>query len=79
METTASLFADDTSTWRADGKVRGSQRKLMQKEVNKIIGWADRWKMIVNGSKTKAMVIASSPKDQQWDPNLKAGETPIAL
>ena len=79
LETTASLFADDTSTWRADGKVRGSQRRLMQKEVDKIIGWADRWKMKVNGSKTKAMVIASSPKDQQWDPNLKAGETPIAL
>ena len=51
----------------------------MQKEVDKIIRWADRWKMKVNGSKTKAMVIASSPKDQQWDPNLKAGETPIAL
>ena len=39
LETTVSLFADDTSTWRADGKVRGSQRKLMQKEVDKIIAY----------------------------------------
>ena len=33
--------------------------------------------MEVNGSKTKAMVIASSTKDQKWDPKLKAGSTPI--
>ena len=28
LETAASLFADDTSAWRADGKIRGSQRIL---------------------------------------------------
>ena len=35
--------------------------------------------MEVNDSKTKAMVIASSTKDQKWDPKLKAGSTPIML
>ena len=79
LETTASLFADDTSAWRADGKVRGSQRALMQTEVDKIIDWADKWKMEVNGSKTKAMTIASSTQDQKWDPKLKAGSVPIKL
>ena len=79
LETTASLFADDTSAWRADGKKRGSQRALMQTEVDKIIAWADKWKMEVNGSKTKAMTIASSAQDQKWDPKLRAGTVPIKL
>ena len=35
--------------------------------------------MKVNGSKTKAMIISSSVDDQQWDPQLKTGETPIKL
>ena len=79
LETTASLFADDTSAWRADGKMRGSQRALMQTEVDKIIDWVDKWKMEVNGSKTKAMTIASSKQDQKWDPKLRAGPVPIKL
>ena len=79
MKTAASLFADDTSAWRKDGVIRGSQRRLMQMEVDKIMEWANKWKMKVNGSKTRSMVIASSKKDQQWDPKLKAEETPIKL
>ena len=54
-------------------------RALMQTEVDKIIDWADKWKMEVNGSKTKAMTIASSTQDQKWDPKLKAGSVPIKL
>ena len=79
LETAASLFADDTANWRTDGKIRGTGRKLMQEEVDKILDWAEEWKMKVNGSKTKSMVIASSPKDQKWNPGLIAGTTPIQL
>ena len=68
MDTTASLFADDTATWRRDGKIQGSDRILMQGEIDKITSWAEKWKMRVNGSKTKSMVISSSQKDQEWDP-----------
>ena len=78
-QTTASLFADDTATWRRDGKVRGSDRVLTQEEVNKITGWAETWKMKVNGSKTKAMVVSSSAKDQAWDPELEADGAAIEL
>ena len=63
VETAASLFADDTSTWRSDGKIRGSNRRLIQAEVDKIIEWARVWKMKINASKTKSMVIASSTQD----------------
>jgi len=77
IETAASLFADDTSAWRTDGKIRGSHRILMQKEVDKIMEWSEEWKMKVNGSKTRSMVIASSTKDKKWDPQLKAGQTSI--
>ena len=79
LETTASLFADDTSVWRKDGKIRGSQRRLMQAEVDKIINWAESWKMKINGSKTKCMVIASSKSEQSTDPKLKVGSSQIKL
>ena len=36
IDTSASLFADDTATWRRDGVIRGSDRALAQQEVNKI-------------------------------------------
>ena len=77
LETAASLFADDTAIWRKDGVVKGSQRQLMQGEVDKITEWARVWKMKVNGGKTKSMSIASSKTDQMNDPKLKADETPI--
>ena len=70
--TTASLFADDTSAWRRDGRIRGSDRKLMQQEIDKITDWADEWKMSINVDKTKCMVISSSTQDQGWNPELTA-------
>jgi len=79
LETSASLFADDTATWRRDGKIQGSDREMTQLEVDKIMSWAERWKMKVNESKTKVMVISSSSKDRKWDPELKAGEANIDL
>ena len=72
MDTIASLFADDTASWMKDGKIRGSNKTLMQEEIDKILAWADRWKMKVNEGKTKAMVIASSRKDTTWDPEFNA-------
>ena len=72
MMTTASLFADDTSAWRRDGVVRGSGRRLMQEEIDKILEWANKWKMSINADKTKCMVISSSTGDQNWNPELEA-------
>ena len=74
IETIASLFADDTAIWMKDGKIRGSNRILMQEEIDKIMAWAKRWKMKVNEDKTKGMVISSSTGDNSWDPQLNAGE-----
>ena len=71
-DTVASLFADDTAAWMKDGKVRGSNRTLMQDEINKILRWADKWKMRINEGKTKTMVLASSRKDTAWDPEFTA-------
>ena len=79
IETTASLFADDTATWRMDGRIKGSQRRLMQAEIDKIMEWARTWKMKINSSKTKCMVLASSNSDRTTDPKMKAGEDPIEL
>ena len=79
METSASLFADDTATWRRDGVIRGSDRTLIQTEVNKITDWATRWKMKINASKTKVMVISTSAADQKWNPDLVAASADIEL
>ena len=76
-DTVASLFADDTATWMKDGKIRGSNRTLMQGEIDKILTWAERWKMKVNKGKTKSMVFASSTSDRKWDPEFTAGDTRI--
>ena len=76
-ETIASLFADDTATWRKDGIVKGSQRRIAQEEVDKILTWADKWKMKVNGDKTRCMIFSNSKDDQHWDPGLKAGGVPV--
>ena len=67
-DTIASLFADDTATWMKDGKVRGSNKVLMQEEIDKILSWAERWKMKVNEGKTKAMIFSTSKADIEWDP-----------
>ena len=79
IETTASLFADDTATWRMDGRIKGSQRRLMQAEIDKILKWTRAWKMKINSFKTKCMVLASSNNDRTTDPRMKAGEDPIEL
>ena len=77
IETIASLFADDTAIWMKDGKIKGSNRILMQEEIDKIMAWAKRWKMKVNEDKTKGMVISSSTNDTSWDPQLTAGEQKV--
>ena len=66
-DTTASLFADDTATWMKDGRIKGSNRVLMQQEINKIMDWATTWKMKVNEDKTRAMVFSTSSNDLKWD------------
>ena len=76
-DTIASLFADDTATWMVDGKIKGSNRTLMQEEIDKILAWASKWKMSVNKGKTKSMIISSSNKDTKWDPQFQAGDTRI--
>ena len=76
-DTAASLFADDTSAWMEDGKIRGSNRELMQGEVDKILRWAETWKMKVNTGKTKTLVMSTSPSDLKWDPQLVGGTTDI--
>jgi ribonuclease HI len=76
-DTIASLFADDTSIGVHGGKDRVKAQELMQEEVDKVIEWADQWKMTINGDKTKALVISSSTADTAWEPELRAGPDAI--
>ena len=72
-DTIASLFADDTSIGR-HGSQQDSLKNLLQEEVDKILEWADRWKMKINKDKTKALVISSSNADTSWDIGLRADD-----
>ena len=75
-DTIASLFADDTAIGRQGSKPE-ELKQLMQEEVDKILDWANTWKMVINKDKTKAMVISSSTNDTNWDIGLVAEETKI--
>ena len=71
-DTLASLFAADTSVGVHCGKDRVKAQELMQEEVDKVMEWANQWKMTINGDKTKAIVISSSSADTAWEPELTA-------
>ena len=78
--TIASLFADDTAIWFPGGKDnREKAAEHMQMEVDKIMMWADKWKMSINVDKTRAMVISSSCEDTKADPNLFGNGESIKL
>ena len=77
-QTTASLFADDTATWLKDGHPRGSNTKLAQEEIDKIVHWADTWKMAINTDKTRTMVTSTVLDDLTWNPLLTASGSAIA-
>ena len=83
-DTLASLFADDTAIWTHGGEIldetgkQGETAKLMQKEVDKIIEWADTWKMSINTDKTKTMVISSDTSEMNSDPKLRTNKGEIA-
>ena len=86
--TIASLFADDTAIGNqfesSSGAPKPSTEDIhadlqmrTQEEVNKIIEWAEVWKMAVNGGKTKVLVISSNPNDTDWEPELVANHVMI--
>ena len=77
MKTLASLFADDTSIWCQGGKLEELAKKGMQPEIDKIIKWADEWKIAINSGKTKAMTISSSTAATGKELNLKVDGKPL--
>ena len=50
----------------------------MQDEIDKIVKWAETWKMKINTSKTKSMVISSAKGDREWDTAFTAEGDKIA-
>ena len=78
-DTTASLFADETATGMHDGKIRGSNRVLMQGEINKNLGWTEKWKMSVNAGKTKTIIFCTPKADTEFDPSFTANGQLISL
>ena len=76
-DTLASLFADDTAIWKWGRDLEGEARVGMQEEIDKIISWAETWKMSLNTDKTKAMIISSNPADSSINLGLRAGDNDI--
>ena len=76
-DTLASLFADDTAIWKWGRDLEGEARVGMQEEIDKIISWAETWKMSLNTDKTKAMIISSNTSDSSINLGLRAGDNDI--
>ena len=76
-QTMASLFADDTSIWVQGGAIEELAKNGMQPEIDKIMKWADTWKMSINTDKTKTMIISSNRAAIAKELNLTAAGNPI--
>ena len=72
-DTLVSLFADDTAIWcQAEGDDDHHKvKERMQKEMEKILQWANEWKMKINEGKTKSILISTKPAEYNWDPKFK--------
>ena len=70
-DTLVSLFADDTAIWIQAGGDQKEDRDRMQKEMEKIFEWAERWKMKINEGKTKTLIISTKSSDYNWDPKFE--------
>jgi len=75
-DTLASLFADDTAIASSGGELEEITPR-MQEEINKIVTWADTWKMSINTSKTKTLTISTSRNDTSAVLQLQANGKPI--
>ena len=51
----------------------------MQEGVDKIIRWIDRWKMQISVSKTKTLLISTSPTDRSADPKTMVNGKQLAV
>ena len=88
-DTIASLFADDTAVGTqhegTPGKpppitrIHAQLQTRTQEEVDKIINWAKKWKMSVNGDKTKVLVMSSNTADTNWQLELVTDTVPIKV
>ena len=77
-DTLVSLFADDTAIWCQTGRNLNENIKQMQEEINKIWNWAKKWKMKINESKTKTLIISTKADDYKRDPGLKLNGKDVA-
>ena len=69
--TQSSLFADDTAI-RISEKSHEAADLNMQSEIDKITGWAEKWK--INTNKSEVMAISSNTADTNWSPQLHADQ-----
>ena len=67
-DTLVSLFADDTAIWCQTGIDLQENKKRMQEEMIKIWEWAEKWKMKINESKTKTLIISTEPCEYNCNP-----------
>ena len=59
--TKSSIFADDSSAWRS-GKNIGLLSREIQKHLDKVSSWADKWGFKLSETKTTAVLFTNSLK-----------------
>jgi hypothetical protein len=60
VNSTIRLFADDSILYR---EIRGEEdQKQLQKDLNTVFAWADKWQMSFNASKCQLLTITRKTK-----------------
>ena len=79
-DTLVSLFADDTAIWcQAEGEDDHNKvKERMQQEMEKILQWANKWKMKINEGKTKTLLISTKASEYSWDPEFTLNGKKVA-
>ena len=65
-----SQYADDMGPY-AQGRTQKIATRKLQKGINKLTKWCDKWKILLNASKTTFMLITKDKKDETVHLKLK--------
>ena len=68
----ASMYADDLAIWCQSNDIRAAEES-MQKAINKLQTWAERWKMTISKDKTEVTFFSTDPHEARYHPKIFLG------
>ena len=75
-DVTVSLYADDVSIL-ASSRSKKEAEDQVQRAVDTVKSWSDRWKLNLNGVKSEVSTFSLSNEDSAWRPQINIDDTPL--